>query len=120
VLFNVFAVAISVFFIRYVIQMTVIAGEFGRHGFDQNDLIDEARRSGAARHTRQCGRVELGLGQRQATVLFDRPDTDRAVAANAGKHDADGPPRRLSRAGAGVATRNKPCLIVNVALGGMT
>ena len=90
VLLEVAALAVAILLLRNPDQMRGIVDELPRHGLDRHDVIDQAGGRRAARHALQGRGIELGLRQRQAAVLLDGADADRAVAPDTREHDADG------------------------------
>ena len=90
VLLEVAALAVAILLLRNPDQMRGIVDELPRHGLDRHDVIDQAGGRRAARHALQGRGIELGLRQRQAAVLLDGADADRAIAPDTREHDADG------------------------------
>jgi len=65
-----------------------VVDDFLRHLVGKIDQVGRFGRDGALRHHVELGRVRI-LHQRQAAGLLDRLQSQRAVAAHAGKHRAD-------------------------------
>src|SRR5262249_21008407 len=70
--------------------MFLILGELARHLLYEHHVIDDTGGNGAPWHALQSCRIELGLRQCKAAVLFNCPDANRSVTADTRKHDADG------------------------------
>jgi hypothetical protein len=77
-----------------LLQVLLVIQQPFRHLLDRQDLINQPRRRGALRHPALCGVIGFCLSKRQAALLLDRFQSERAVAAGAGKYDTD---RVLSR-----------------------
>ena len=73
------------------IEIAHIGDEPFGHGLDRHCKVDQTRGNGALGHAGVARAEVVGrLGKRQAAMLLDRLDAERAVAASAGKHDPDG------------------------------
>ena len=67
-----------------------VGDELGGHLGRRQYKIHQAGGDGAARHAVVLGGCRV-LGHDHAALALDRPHAQRAVAAGAGEHDADGP-----------------------------
>jgi hypothetical protein len=73
------------------VKVAHVGDELFRHGFDGHRKVDQTRGDGALGHAGMARTGVVGrLSERQAAMLLDRLDAERAVAASAGKHNADG------------------------------
>jgi hypothetical protein len=68
-----------------------VGDELFRHALDRHRQVDETGSDGALGHAGMARTGMVGrLRERQAAMLLDGLDAERAVAAGAGEHDADG------------------------------